>query len=163
MAQELGMGVTPWSPLRFGVLSGKYSRTNTSAKRGEWVTGSLDERAFQVVDRLRTFADELGTTPAHLALAWVQSRPGVTSTIIGARTCEQLASNLEALTLTIPPAIDIQLEELTKPTLNFPSVFLQRAPTFARPPTTLNGVTHPDNPLAPRSQSEPTARGGVTI
>ena len=97
MAQELGLGVTPWSPLRGGVLTGKYTRENVkNAKPGRdaRVSASLDERTFVVIDELVRVAGELDTTPAAVALAWVQAKPEVDATIIGVRTMEQLEQNL---------------------------------------------------------------------
>ncbi len=93
MALEMGLGVTPWSPLRSGVLSGKYTRENAAtakADRGERVTSQMGESVFAIVDALQAIAKELNTTPAAVALAWVQGRPGVASTIIGARRIDQL-------------------------------------------------------------------------
>jgi len=82
--------VTPWSPLKSGVLSGKYARQSAkeAAPARRFVTDLLDEKAFAVVDQLERIARELDTTVARVALAWVQRRPGVASTIIGpARPC----------------------------------------------------------------------------
>src|SRR5580765_1524163 len=87
MALALGLGVTPWSPLRSGVLSGKYTRANAAtarADRGERVTQFLDERSFAIIDELARIAKAHDTSSAAVALAWVQRRPGVASTIIGA-------------------------------------------------------------------------------
>src|SRR5271170_6195603 len=89
MAQEMGLGVTPWGPLKSGALSGKYTRANggeMKADRGDHVTGSLTDQAYDLLDELQKIAKELGSTVAAVSLAWVHSRPGVTSTIIGART-----------------------------------------------------------------------------
>src|SRR5580692_2392520 len=86
MARELGLGVTPWSPLKFGVLSGKYTRANhgqVEAMRGGWVNSNLSERNYAIVDVLEKVAKEAGSTVARVALAWVVAQPGVTSTIIG--------------------------------------------------------------------------------
>ena len=65
-------------------------------------------------------AGELGTSPASVALAWVQSRPGVTSTIIGARRLDQLEQNLAALDITLRDADVAALNAVSEPTLNFP-------------------------------------------
>ena len=86
MALEMGLGVTPWSPLKGGVLSGKYTRANAGkekSRRGERVTQALDERAYAMIDVLTRIAKEIGSTPARVALRWVQGQPGVDSTIIG--------------------------------------------------------------------------------
>ena len=100
MALEMGLGVTPWSPLRGGVLSGKYTRENAGtmkADRGERVTQFLNERSYRIIDELARIATAHETTSAAIALAWVQQRPGVASTIIGARRLDQLQQNLAAL------------------------------------------------------------------
>ena len=106
MARELGLGVTPYGALASGVLSGKYTRANAAQaqpRRGEMVTGALTENTFRLLDLLSDMAREMETTPARVAVAWVHSRPGVASTIIGARTMEQLEENLGALDLRLRP------------------------------------------------------------
>ncbi|GHO60520.1 aldo/keto reductase [Ktedonobacter robiniae] len=122
MAQELGLAVAPWSPLNNGVLTGKYTRQNagTAKGRGERML-SLTEKDYELLDTLGEIAHELDTTIAAVALAWVQGSPGVTSTIIGARTPRQLDENLAALDLQLSPAHVATLDKLTEPTLDFPS------------------------------------------
>jgi aryl-alcohol dehydrogenase-like predicted oxidoreductase len=157
MALELGLGVTPWSPLKSGVLSGKYTRENAAeAKpgRGAWVTGAFGERAFDVIDVLLDVAGRNGTTPARVALAWVQARPGVASTIIGARTLGQLEDNVAALELTLAPEDVAALDEVSKPTLNFPAGFIAAAGAFAYGGATINGTFYPASPLAPANDDE---------
>ena len=110
-AEACGLGITPWSPLAAGFLAGKYTRDKSGgAQQGG---GRLDlnlpsfqkftDRNWQVLDRLRAIAAEAGTDLAQTALAWVYGRPGVTSTILGAKTVEQLGSNLAALDLHLSP------------------------------------------------------------
>ena len=104
MALELGLGITPWSPLRGGVLSGKYTRENAGtmkADRGERVTNFLTERNYVIIDELIRIGRELACSPASVALAWLQAQPGVASTIIGARRLDQLDQNLAALDVTL--------------------------------------------------------------
>ncbi len=141
MAQELGMGITPWSPLKGGVLSGKYTRANAGQVKGDraWTSLSLTETAYQVVDELAGIAKEVGSTVARVALAWVQHRPGVTSTILGARTVAQLEDNLAALDVTISPEHLAKLEALTTPVLNFPAEFLGASGAIQAGGTTING------------------------
>lgn len=156
MAQELGLGVTPWSPLKSGVLSGKYTRENAGkvkADRGAWVESSLNERAYAVIDVLLRVAKAADASPAHVALAWVRSRPGVSSTIIGARTLAQLDDNLGALDVRLAPEHLAALDEVSKPSLSFPAAFLEMAPVFMHGGLTVNGVTAPPWPLAPRPDS----------
>jgi aryl-alcohol dehydrogenase-like predicted oxidoreductase len=157
MAREMGLGVTPWSPLRGGALSGKYTRDNAGqvkADRGERVTAFLNEKGYAIVDELIRIAREIGSPPAAVALAWVQGRPGVSSTIIGARRLDQLEQNLRALDLTLAPAHVASLDALSKPTLNFPAGFLAFATTFSHGGATVNGVPSQVWPLAPASDAE---------
>ncbi|WP_164017925.1 aldo/keto reductase [Pyxidicoccus trucidator] len=157
MARELGLGVTPWSPLKSGVLSGKYTRENAGkvkADRGAWAESSLNEKTYGIIDVLQRVAKELNTTVARVSLAWVQSRPGVTSTIIGARTLEQLDNNLGALDVQLKPEHVKALDDASTPTLNFPAAFLQGAPTFMHGGLTVNGVAAPEWPMAPKSDKE---------
>ena len=157
MAQELGLGVTPWSPLKSGVLSGKYTRENAGklkADRGAWAEGNLNERTYTIVDELQKIAKDLDTTPARVALAWVQGRPGVSSTIIGARTLAQLDDNVKALDVALSKAHVAALDALTKPTLPFPMGFLQMAGVFMNGGTTINGEGAPLWPMAPKNDDE---------
>jgi aryl-alcohol dehydrogenase-like predicted oxidoreductase len=153
MALELGLGITPWSPLRGGVLSGKYTRANATTAapdRGERVTAFLTERNLTIIDELVRVADELGASPAAVALAWVRSQPGVASTIIGARRVEQLDQNLSALDVMLTAGQIAALNTVSAPTLNFPAPFFRMIPTFAQGGTTVNGVASRVWPLAPQ-------------
>ena len=157
MALEHGLGITPWSPLKSGVLSGKYTRANAGnvkTDRGEWATSALTEKAYTVIDELGAIAKDLESTPARVALSWLQSRPGVASTIIGARTLKQLEDNLAALEVKLKPEHADRLTALTKPALNFPYDFLTRAGTFSSSGTTVNGMAAGVNPLAPTNESD---------
>jgi aryl-alcohol dehydrogenase-like predicted oxidoreductase len=142
MAEELGLGVTPWSPLKSGVLSGKYTRKNGRKPEGRpWAENFLDEKTYEVIDALERIAEELDTTVARVALAWVQARPTVSSTIIGARTLAQLEDNLKALEVKLTPEQTAALDTLTKPKLNFPADFLELARMIHAGGTTINGQT----------------------
>jgi aryl-alcohol dehydrogenase-like predicted oxidoreductase len=151
MAIELGMGVTPWSPLRSGILSGKYNRENAGkgmASDGRvWAAGDLTERTYAVIDELRRIAAAADSTVARVALAWVQGRPGVTSTIIGARRLAQLEDNLAALELKLAPEDVAKLDALTTPTLPFPAPVLDMLSSLHNGGTTVNGVHRPMLPF----------------
>jgi aryl-alcohol dehydrogenase-like predicted oxidoreductase len=143
MALELGLGVTPWSPLAGGVLTGKFARADAAtatSDRGARTLGRLTERAFTVLDEVKRVAAALGRTPAAVALAWVQSRPGVVSTIVGARRVAQLDANLDALDLALPPEHVKALDAVSAPTLDFPAAFLDGAINFMHNGLTVNGV-----------------------
>jgi len=158
MAMQLGMGVTPWSPLKYGVLSGKYTRENRSQAEGRGTGESmgkhLTERTFGIIDALRAIEKETGATVAQVALAWVQGRPGVASTIIGARTMDQLLDNLGALDVELTPGHVATLDELSRPALPFPHEFLRGALNIALGGTTVNGVASEPWALAPKSDAD---------
>jgi len=150
MAQELGLGITPWSPLAGGVLSGKFSREDVAtatSDRGTRALSRLTERTFTILDELRRVAGALNTSPAAVALAWVQSRPGVASTIIGARRLDQFDANLAALDLRLAPEQVQALDAVSAPVLNFPAAFLGGAISFMHNGLTVNGVPSEALPL----------------
>lgn len=123
MAEALGMGVLPWSPLRSGFLSGKYSSSNADpvdTARAHLV-GAPSESDYVVIDKVNEIARELGVSSAAVALAWVQGRPGISSTLIGARRMEQFEANLTALEVTLTDEQRTTLDEVSTPTLNFPA------------------------------------------
>jgi aryl-alcohol dehydrogenase-like predicted oxidoreductase len=157
MALEMGLGVTPWSPLRYGILTGKHTRESVrkaAPGRGDWVTSSLDDRAFSVLDVVKRVALEAGAAPAQVALAWVQGRPGVASTILGVRTLTQLAENLAALDLALSPEQRAALDDVSAPSLDFPSEFVARGGVFSHGGTTINGRTWPVLPNAPKGDDD---------
>lgn len=155
MALEMGLGVTPWSPLKSGVLSGKYTRANhgvQKADRGAWAERSLSDATYDLIDVLIEIAKEAQTTPAAVALAWVQNRPAVASTIIGARTLKQLEDNSAALEVNLTAEQTQRLDDLTKPRLNFPHDFVNNAGGVGYGGTTINGDVHPAWPLSPPAE-----------
>ena len=157
MAREFGMGVTPWSPLKSGVLSGKYARDQHGAHeagRGAWALNALNDQTYDLLDELTKIAREVDSTVSRVAIAWVQSRPGVTSTIIGARTMHQLDDNLGALDVSLSAAQVAKLDELSKPKLNFPADFIANGAMFVHGGTTINGRSVPPWPLTPKDDSE---------
>jgi aryl-alcohol dehydrogenase-like predicted oxidoreductase len=141
-AAEFGLGVTPWSPLRGGALTGKFTRANAStvkSDRGDHVTSRLTEKDYDIIDALIAVAAELEVSPAAVAVAWVQAQSGVTSTIIGARTMEQLEQNVKSLDVTLAPEQLDRLSELTTPKLNFPHDFLTNAKNIHHNGANVNG------------------------
>jgi aryl-alcohol dehydrogenase-like predicted oxidoreductase len=157
MALELGLGVTPWSPLKSGVLSGKYTRANLARQqpdRGNWVFSALSDKAFDIIEKLAEIAKALDTTSARVALGWVAGRPGVTSTILGARTLAQLDDNLAALDVKLTAEQVAALDALSTPTLDFPADFVKMGNVFMHGGATVNGEAAMAWPLAPKNDSE---------
>jgi aryl-alcohol dehydrogenase-like predicted oxidoreductase len=146
MAREFGLGITPWSPLKSGVLSGKYTRENSGrhkADRGALVDTFLNEQTFAVIDELQAIAKFHETTVAAVALAWVHTQPAVSSIIIGARTLAQLDDNVRAVDVTLGTDELARLDALTQPTFGFPHNMLAMAPGMLNGGTTINGVAAP--------------------
>jgi len=89
-------------------------------------------------------ASELGISPASVALAWVRSQAGVSSTLIGARRLDQLITNLDSLEVTLSADQINKLSLISKPKLNFPAENNEAlAPMLAFPGTTVDGRTVP--------------------
>jgi aryl-alcohol dehydrogenase-like predicted oxidoreductase len=146
MARELGLGITPWSPLKSGALSGKYQRDNAGevkADRGMFLDPFLNEKTYAIVDELSGIARAHDSTVARVALAWVQAQPGVTSTIIGARRLAQLDDNVKALDVKLSPGELGRLDQLTRPTFGFPQNMAPLFPAIHNGGTTVNGVHAP--------------------
>jgi aryl-alcohol dehydrogenase-like predicted oxidoreductase len=118
VAQALGIALCPWSPLAGGFLTGKYRApaANSQTRRLDAVAGTPfdrfdNERNRGIVATLISVAEQIGRPPAEVALNWVQTQPGVTSTILGASKCDQLQSNLASLDFTIPAELRAKLDE----------------------------------------------------
>jgi aryl-alcohol dehydrogenase-like predicted oxidoreductase len=157
MAQELGLGVVPWSPLAGGRLSGKYTRENAgkvTSGRAAMVAGRLKEKDHEIVDVLTRVAKELNTTVPRAALAWVCSRPRVASTIIGARTIEQFDDNAQALELILTAEQLAALDAVSAPQLPFPIAFLGLASAVNSGGTTINGEEPQSSPIMPQRRGD---------
>ncbi|WP_221328414.1 aldo/keto reductase [Actinoplanes sp. L3-i22] len=143
-ARALGLGVTPWSPLASGVLSGKYSRKVRSVEdssRAGYAAPQLTESTFVLLEVLAEIAAEHRTAVAAVALAWVRQRSEVTSTLIGARTIEQLNANLASADLSLEQQEIDRLAALTEPVLEYPmNVIRSFGLGFQQGDTTINGV-----------------------
>src|SRR6195952_5038039 len=143
MALELGLGITPWSPLKSGALSGKYTRANAGklkADRAGFIDSFLNESTWKLVDKLEEIAKARESTVARVALAWVQAQPGVGSVIIGARRIQQLEDNVKAADLQLTADDMAKLNALTAPKFGFPQSMQPVFPAIHNGGTTGNGV-----------------------
>jgi aryl-alcohol dehydrogenase-like predicted oxidoreductase len=117
MAQDQGVAILPWSPLAGGLLSGKFEIDKPGpegARRSSFDFPPVDKpRAAKVLEAMRVVSAESGISVARVALAWVLSRPFVTSVIIGAKTREQLADNLAASDVKLAPEHLARLDEVS--------------------------------------------------
>src|SRR5438552_7843616 len=121
VAQELGLGICPWSPLASGFLTGKYKRQGEDGRgngrlektkdSGNPTLMRFNSQNWKVLDVLLEVAKEMGRPPALVALNWVATQPGISSTIIGASKLAQLHDNLSSIEFTIPAALRRRLDE----------------------------------------------------
>jgi aryl-alcohol dehydrogenase (NADP+) len=130
-AEQYGLSILPWSPLGFGLLTGKYANGADEPKgarmtsmsdadvMSKWRERSFNERNFEIVDGVRAIADAMGTTPVALAIRWVIEQPVVSSAIIGPRNVEQLEGNWSALDIAFDEETLEQLETLSEPGDNY--------------------------------------------
>jgi aryl-alcohol dehydrogenase-like predicted oxidoreductase len=119
-AADAGLGLLPWSPLGGGWLSGKYrsgqrpagaTRLGENPDRGMEAYDRRDTpRTWDVIDAVQKIAGQRDVSMAEIALAWVNDRPAVTSTILGARTTGQLEANLRAADLHLRPDETAELD-----------------------------------------------------
>ena len=129
-AADQGLGVLVWSPLAGGLMSGKYTRGRDGKMKtpkgtrlaGEWTEPPIDfpDRMFATIDELKKVASAHKVSSAQVALAWLLTRPTITSLIIGARTTKQLEDNLAAAELTLTPDEIDRLEQVSRPPLLYP-------------------------------------------
>lgn len=128
-ALDAGIGLLPWSPLGGGWLSGKYkrdqmptgaTRLGENPKRGgeAYEKRNAKSATWNVIGVVEDIAKARGVSMAQVALAWVAARPAVTAVILGARTTEQLADNLGAITLELTSDEVARLSEISKPDMS---------------------------------------------
>jgi aryl-alcohol dehydrogenase-like predicted oxidoreductase len=128
--RDAGVGVFVWSPLAGGFLTGKYTRENPRGDEGRLTSFDMlpydKEKGYQLIDRLRSIAAAHGASPAQVAIAWVLSKPFVSSVLLGANKLAQLEDNLGAGNLKLRPQDLASLDEFTAPTLTYPTYFNAR-------------------------------------
>ncbi|MFP4406962.1 MAG: aldo/keto reductase [Spirochaetaceae bacterium] len=119
-AIDAGMGMLVWSPLAGGLTSGKYRRDRqpeSGRHLSEWDEPPIDdpERLWNTVDVLVEVGEEHNCSAAQVSLAWLMTRPGITSVIVGARDRDQLADNLAAMELELTEAQIDRIERASRP------------------------------------------------
>lgn len=127
-ARECGMAIVPWSPLGGGLLSGKYRRGGKGDTENDRLAGDnpfgdskFDDRNWRIVDGLTAISEETGLKMTQLALAWLSSRAGVGSILVGASRIDQLRENVSALGVSLDAALIDRLEGLSRANPIFPS------------------------------------------
>jgi len=134
-AQELGLGICPWSPLASGFLTGKYKRQGNDGQGDGRLQKTRDsqnptllrfnQRNWDILDVLLEVSRQLGRPAAQVALNWVATQPGVTSTILGASKLNQLEDNLRSIEFSIPAELRQKLDQASAPESMHPYVFFE--------------------------------------
>ena len=119
LARKYGLAVMPWSPLAYGLLTGKYQGGvpdgSRLATKPEIVDSPAFEAAVKATGRLSDVAAEAGITVAQLALAWLLAQPGVTCPVIGPRTASQLPELLAAADIELEPSVLAVIDDIVPP------------------------------------------------
>jgi aryl-alcohol dehydrogenase-like predicted oxidoreductase len=120
-ARELGVGIMAYGPMAHGLLTGTLARHDAFDERdwrrqgvifGQRLFGPNLDRNLDVVDRLLTVADRIGTSLPLLALAWVLRHPAVSVALSGCRTPREIEENVGALDLTLEPGVLSEIDEI---------------------------------------------------
>jgi len=140
MLDDQKMGLMVWSPLAGGILSGKFTRDAEGpegARRSKFDFPPVDkDLAFTLADAMREIGAAHGASAARVALAWVLSRPFVTSVITGVKTLDQLNDNLAAADLVLTTAEIARLDELSALKPEYPGWMVERQNDPRRNPNT---------------------------
>jgi len=130
LCEDQGLGLTPWSPLAGGFLTGKYPRGKNKAQEGrrsreEQSFLQLDEdRAYAILDEVRIIADERGVTPAQVSLNYLLRKSAVSSVLIGATKPEQLVDNINTVAWSLTPEEVVRLDAVSEPPRMYPKWML---------------------------------------
>jgi aryl-alcohol dehydrogenase-like predicted oxidoreductase len=125
-AIDQGVGILVWSPLAGGLLTGKYRRDSRPASGARHLTDWGEppiydqDKTYRVIDELVSVADAQGAPPAQVALAWLLTKPGVSSVIVGARTEEQVSQTLGAADLHLSAEQLARLDAVSSCPLPYP-------------------------------------------
>jgi aryl-alcohol dehydrogenase-like predicted oxidoreductase len=130
LCNKTGMGILPWSPLAGGFLTGKYRKDQdppAGSRLSKWQERYQrfdNERNWAIIDAVVEVAEETGSNPASVSLAWLLHKPQVSSVIFGARTVAQLEDNLKAAELELGSEHMQKLDDASSFTLGYPYEFM---------------------------------------
>ncbi|MBX4969312.1 aldo/keto reductase [Rhizobium binae] len=128
MMQRYGLGLTVWSPLASGFLSGKYTRETLGDPDNRYSGFDIlpfdKERGFALVERIRVMAAAHEASVAQVAIAWLLAKRAVSSVLLGASKPHQLADNLGAAELTLDEGELVALDAATEPAPVYPNWFI---------------------------------------
>jgi aryl-alcohol dehydrogenase-like predicted oxidoreductase len=140
MALSEGIGIMPWSPLAGGFLSGKFTRNNEKAgdsRRDTFDFPPINKpRAYDIIDVMTKIGKGHNASAARVALAWLLTKPAVTSVIIGAKRKDQLIDNIESVKLQLSTEELAELETISALSPEYPAWMVNRQLTGRYPETT---------------------------
>ena len=140
VARDQQMTVLAWSPLRNGLLTGKYLPENVKQSEAEGARmhsemmkgfGGVDESTQATVREVVALGKELGVPAAQVALAWLRARPVPVIPIIGARKLSQVEDNLQSVNVRLSPEQLVRLDKASAVSMGFPHDFLEMDPVKA--------------------------------
>ncbi len=126
IAVDQGVGVLVWSPLAGGLLTGKHRRGQAAPEASRQAAGWTEppvrdpEKLWNIVEALVSIGAARGVSAAQVALAWLLTRPGITSLVVGGRTKEQFRDNFGAVALRLTPQEVQRLHEVSAPPMIYP-------------------------------------------
>jgi aryl-alcohol dehydrogenase-like predicted oxidoreductase len=135
MAEDHNLAIFPWSPLAGGFLTGKFTRegADADARRAKFDFPPIDkDKAYDLVDVMGDLAKSHDASIAQVALAWVRQQRGVTSTIIGAKTLEQLKLNIESTQLLLTEDDLIKIDKISPLPMQYPGWMVERQSTYRK-------------------------------
>jgi len=125
--QDAGIGIVVWSPLASGFLSGRYTRQDPTGGKGRLTQFDIlpidKEKGYNLIDRMRQIASQHKATVAQIALAWLLSKPYVSTILLGASKLSQLEDNLGAANIKLTEQEVTELDALTAPAPLYPNWF----------------------------------------
>lgn len=130
MARRYGLGLTVWSPLSFGFLSGKYTPQNLGDAGHRYAGADFlpfdKAHGFRLVEQLRQMGAAHGASVAQVAIAWLLAKPAVSSVLLGASKLHQLDDNLGAVDVVLHPDEIAALDAATPPTPVYPNWYIDQ-------------------------------------
>jgi aryl-alcohol dehydrogenase-like predicted oxidoreductase len=138
LAIDQNLAIMPWSPLAGGFLSGKFTRGNEAGgdnRRDKFDFPPINkDKAYDIIDVLAEIGKQHGVSVAQVALAWVRLQKGITSTIIGAKTVEQLNDNIKSVDVILSAEELTRLNEISALPREYPGWMVERQSMDREPP-----------------------------
>lgn len=130
MARAFDIGVTAWAPMAGGALTGKYRNNHSDPKRLSPNSARLKDKNILIAEAVVEIANEIGRSPAQVAINWVRQQSGVIIPLVGARKVSQMKDNLECVQFKLEPEHLERLNKVSNIEMGFPHEFLASEPVL---------------------------------